>query len=118
MFVGSAYTRDVAAAVAVDCPAVELHLAIDAAIGGYAPYADALAAADPTPLEVRVEGMDMLYSSGTTGRPKGVKVPLPDAPLGTPNTLYSLNTLLFGVGESTVYLSPLRCTTPHRSASR
>ena len=25
----------------------------------------------------------MLYSSGTTGRPKGVQVPLPDAPLGT-----------------------------------
>jgi long-chain acyl-CoA synthetase len=39
-----------------------------------------------TPLEEdRMEGKDMLYSSGTTGQPKGVKVPLPDKPLGTPD---------------------------------
>ena len=33
----------------------------------------------------------MLYSSGTTGRPKGVKVPLPDAPLGTADAMYMLS---------------------------
>ena len=43
----------------------------------------------------------MLYSSGTTGRPKGVKPPLPDAPLGTPTPRHRLVALLFGVDAST-----------------
>ena len=30
-----------------------------------------MAAASPEPLGERVAGVDMLYSSGTTGRPKG-----------------------------------------------
>ena len=34
-----------------------------------------------TPIADESAGSDMLYSSGTTGRPKGVKPPLPDGPL-------------------------------------
>ncbi len=49
----------------------------------------------------------MLYSSGTTGRPKGVKPPLPGAPLGSPAVpLMGVVTMLFGVNESSTYLSP------------
>ncbi len=45
---------------------------LDGAIDGYEPYEDAIAAQPATPLdEERVEGQDMLYSSGTTGRPEG-----------------------------------------------
>ena len=48
----------------------------------------------------------MLYSSGTTGRPKCVSGPLPDAPLGTPDAVYALVTALFGGTADSVYLSP------------
>lgn len=102
----SAHTAKVGAAIADSIPAVHLRLALGGPVAGYESFEAALAAADPTPLEVRVEGVDMLYSSGTTGRPKGVKVPLPEAPLGTPNTLLMLVTGLFGANSDTVYLSP------------
>ena len=53
-----------------------------------------------------VEGQPMLYSSGTTGRPKGVKAPLLAPPLGTAEAMTSLVTLVFGASESSTYLSP------------
>ena len=48
----------------------------------------------------------MLYSSGTTGRPKGVRVPLSGQPLGTPTPLLAMMGALYGMDEHTVYLSP------------
>ena len=44
-------------------------------------YEDVIAAQPAEPLSAPVAGTDMLYSSGTTGRPKGVKPPLPSKPL-------------------------------------
>jgi acyl-CoA synthetase (AMP-forming)/AMP-acid ligase II len=38
------------------------------------------------PLDGEREGREMLYSSGTTGRPKGVRKQLPDAPFGDPGS--------------------------------
>jgi acyl-CoA synthetase (AMP-forming)/AMP-acid ligase II len=87
-------------------PGVELRVTLDDPIEGHQDYATLIAEASPEQPEGATEGMDMLYSSGTTGRPKGVKVPLSGAPLGTTNALYTLVTLLFGANESTVYLSP------------
>src|SRR5215471_11516920 len=40
---------------------------------GFERYEDLLAATPPGPLEYEREGREMLYSSGTTGRPKGVR---------------------------------------------
>lgn len=52
-------------------------------------------------------GVDMLYSSGTTGRPKGVRVPLPEEPaIDAPNSLVMLAAAAFGLGPDSVYLSP------------
>jgi acyl-CoA synthetase (AMP-forming)/AMP-acid ligase II len=48
----------------------------------------------------------MLYSSGTTGRPKGVEVPLPGTPLGTGDAIHMLVSALFGGTGDSVYLSP------------
>ena len=48
----------------------------------------------------------MLYSSGTTGRPKGVKPPLSGMPLGSNLVIADLGAAMTGFGADTVYLSP------------
>ncbi|PIE37822.1 MAG: hypothetical protein CSA53_04985 [Gammaproteobacteria bacterium] len=48
----------------------------------------------------------MLYSSGTTGQPKGVFVPPEDDDVHTPHALAGSLGVAFGFGEETVYLSP------------
>ena len=66
----------------------------------------ALLAAQPgTPLAGdRPEGIPMLYSSGTTGRPKAVKRPASGGPVGSPPR--AVLGLGFELDERTVYLSP------------
>ncbi|MES2058348.1 MAG: acyl-CoA synthetase [Pseudomonadota bacterium] len=83
---------------------------IGLAIGGVAGWEDwtaAVAAMPDTPVADERAGADMLYSSGTTGRPKGVRVALPEDPgIATPNVLAMLAQALYGLGPDTIYLSP------------
>ena len=106
-FITSAYKREAAEKVIDQAPAVETWLMMDGTTGGYASYEDEIAKQPAEPLEERPAGIDMLYSSGTTGRPKGVKAPLPDAPLEEAGgSVVGLCQLLFGLTADTVYLSP------------
>lgn len=57
-----------------------------------------------TPLSDAVEGSEMLYSSGTTGRPKGVKPTLTGKPLGSTALVADLLTRGFGATADTIYL--------------
>jgi acyl-CoA synthetase (AMP-forming)/AMP-acid ligase II len=75
-------------------------------VPGYDSYEEAVAAQPATPLPDRREGIDMLYSSGTTGRPKGVLRPRPDVPLGESAGHIPLLVEYFGFGPDSVYLSP------------
>ena len=107
-FITSAYKAGQASELHDAMPAVKVRLMLDGVAPGYESYEATLGAQPDSPLaEDRVEGQDMLYSSGTTGRPKGVKVALPGAPLGeASDAVTGLTQLLFGADESTVYLSP------------
>jgi long-chain acyl-CoA synthetase len=74
--------------------------------GPYESFEDARAAMPKTPVEDETAGSDMLYSSGTTGRPKGVKPALSGLPIDTPNALSAMTQGLFGFKEGCIYLSP------------
>ena len=54
----------------------------DQLVDGYEPYADARDRFPAEPLAEEVEGTPMLYSSGTTGRPKGIKYKIKKEPIG------------------------------------
>lgn len=58
-----------------DCP---IRLMFGGVIPGWASYEEAVASGAPEPLPQEWMGDSMLYSSGTTGRPKGILRPLPD----------------------------------------
>jgi fatty-acyl-CoA synthase len=58
------------------------------------------------PIDDPCQGLDMLYSSGTTGRPKGVKWPMDRLPAGRPTMLVNLLAPLFDYGPHSRYLSP------------
>jgi fatty-acyl-CoA synthase len=80
---------------------------IGGAVPGWASWETAVAAMPDTPIADERAGIDMLYSSGTTGRPKGVRVALPEDPaIAAPTVLMMLARGLYGLGPDTIYLSP------------
>ena len=76
-------------------------------IPGWPKIEDALAKMPAERVADERAGVDMLYSSGTTGRPKGVRVPLPEErAIDAPNSLVMMAAAAFGIGPDSVYLSP------------
>jgi fatty-acyl-CoA synthase len=68
----------------LDLSVVPVLVSAEGDLPGFERYADLLAADLPGPLSDEREGREMLYSSGTTGRPKGVRKQLPGTPFGDP----------------------------------
>lgn len=82
-------------------------LMIGGNVPGWERWEPALAAMPATPIDDERAGVDMLYSSGTTGRPKGVRVALPEAAdVAAPTVLGMLAQHLYRIGPETIYLSP------------
>ncbi|MHB8264148.1 MAG: AMP-binding protein [Acidimicrobiales bacterium] len=74
--------------------------------GTFEPYETLLENEVPTVSFKETEGQDMLYSSGTTGKPKGVRLPLPQTPMGGPHPMALLAQGLYKIDSTSVYLSP------------
>jgi long-chain acyl-CoA synthetase len=72
----------------------------------YESFEAARAAMPTTPIADETAGSDMLYSSGTTGRPKGVKPELTGNPIDAPNPLQMMTQGLFGFKNDCTYISP------------
>ena len=93
-----------AAAELID-PAVR-KLMFDGTADGFESYEDAVAGASPQRPARQPRGEAMVYSSGTTGRPKGIRRALRDVEVDDPAGSFTVLHLAPGVDESVVYLNP------------
>jgi len=86
---------------------VGVRLAYDGAVPGFDDYDDTLREVSAEPLADQPRGADMLYSSGTTGRPKGIRPPLPERRVDEPGDTYvAVFGAVYGFTPDTVYLTP------------
>jgi long-chain acyl-CoA synthetase len=84
-FIGSAEMADVLAETTRGATSL-VRLSIGGAVPGFEPYEGAVAAEDGTDIDDPTFGTQMLYTSGTTGRPKGVR-----RDSATPSALQTVN---------------------------
>lgn len=87
---------------------LDAYWSIDGEIFGHQKLEDLCKDKPVTPISDEMMGTDMLYSSGTTGRPKGIRPPLERGiPIDEPSVLVQLAQLLAKAqGDDMVYLSP------------
>jgi len=99
---------DIAREAIKECPKVELCIVADG--GGESDRIvglDAVTAGLPaTPIADESIGTAMLYSSGTTGRPKGILRPLPEQPPRQQLPVFDFLQKLWRYREGMIYLSP------------
>ena len=114
LLITSRACRDVALEAARDCPGLTSGLIVDGTgdDGILADFEEATRAFPGTPIGDESLGTAMLYSSGTTGRPKGILRPLPDVPPGDMLPVGSFSIRLNIVGTSWL------CVTRYCSTSR
>jgi long-chain acyl-CoA synthetase len=106
VFISSSALSSQAAELLACTPKVQTRLMLDGTIEGYAAYEAAVAGRPTTPVTDPSAGGDMLYSSGTTGRPKGVFVPPESTDIAYVNSLLKVCLGPFQMGPQTLYLSP------------
>jgi long-chain acyl-CoA synthetase len=94
------------AGVASHISAPAIKLSVGGAIPGYEPYEPKAAAMPTARIADESLGRDMLYSSGTTGRPKGIRSTLTEGKIDDIDVLMQLTKVLYDFGPDMRYLSP------------
>jgi long-chain acyl-CoA synthetase len=104
----SADRREVAEAAAAQCPQLERLLITGPGEppAGWESYEAAVAGCPGDPIPDESLGAAMLYSSGTTGRPKGILRDLPDAAPSDPLPVMDFVSAMFGFRKGMTYLNP------------
>jgi len=104
VFITSRPRADVVERLQGKMPGVTKAYMLDGTIPGFESFEDAIASMPETPIADQSEGTSMLYSSGTTGYPKGVKKALSPMPYGA--DVPNLAGMLWGMTADSIYLSP------------
>ena len=86
-----------------DCPIL---LMTDGSIEGWSSYEEQIDAYVATPIDEQWQGGSMLYSSGTTGRPKGILRALPEIKVTDIEPTAPGIGSVYGFDRETIYLSP------------
>ena len=105
LFIASDSLADVAAEAAAQTPNLNHQFIIGKAAEGFDDWHDAVNAMSDEPIADQSLGVPMLYSSGTTGKPKGIFRAPDDESLDAPHPM-KLVGAYYGFNEETVYLSP------------
>ncbi|RCW69451.1 acyl-CoA synthetase [Pseudorhodoferax soli] len=105
--VSSNAMAEVAAELTDMMPLCERRLMVDGAIASWEPYEQAVTAMPSTRLAEEWVGGTLLYSSGTTGQPKGIVRAIPRTRFTDDNTLDPRLAMMqhYGFDADTVYLS-------------
>lgn len=89
------------------CQDIPHRISVGDALPGADEYEAVLASASAVKPDYEPRGDDMLYSSGTTGNPKGILPAIKDQPVEHEDVpLVQLFTQLYGFDQDSVYLSP------------
>ena len=105
LFIGSHALLEVARQVRDEAVGVNHFYMVGGIIEGYEPWEEAVDFQPATPIADESNGVPMLYSSGTTGQPKGVFATEYSRDVNAPPFASAFGAA-FGFGEETVYLSP------------
>ncbi|MDH5172685.1 MAG: AMP-binding protein, partial [Gammaproteobacteria bacterium] len=107
LFIGSLGLADIAEQIIAASPGQIAHFYMVGGIKpGFESWEEAVDLQPSTRIADESNGVPMLYSSGTTGQPKGVFVPPHSSDVNAPHPLVSSMGAAFGFSEETVYLSP------------
>jgi len=105
LFVASNAMAEVAVEVAGRIPGLKLYMT-GGAVPPFQSFEDARAGFPAEPIADEAPGGAMLYSSGTTGQPKGVFRLFTPTSLTDPDSLVERGLQHYGMGQDTIYLSP------------
>ena len=108
VLVTSQAKREVALAALASCPRVELCIVVDGPGEGgkIVNLEEATRGLPSTTIADEALGAAMLYSSGTTGRPKGILRPLAEQPPAHVTPLFDFLLKLWRYRDGMIYLSP------------
>ena len=113
--------RAIALEALANCPNIKLCIIVDGLGDGtkVVNLDEATAPFPDTPIAEESLGIAMLYSSGTTGKPKGILRPLPEDNPANPLPLYQFLIKLWRYREGMSYLSPapLYHSAPHAAVN-